>query len=1047
MKTVVLTQLYRVFSLAVLLWGVLSITSVPSVHADSPQVNTPSIWVGNMYPYGKSETVLTGEEALTVYTQVYQLGLTRPSGQGPGLQCKLMWSEVDVFGGVWKGLHETPMTYSGDIGDNDEYSASILPDPGLYEFSTRCQNQAGERVWQTAGNGRLEVSPVLTKPRDRRALWVSQSLVAWNTYGGAIYELHYGPEGNLSVPIRSGSGIQLRFDHTAGWNEFPKFPNLQGYDLWYLPSNYWDLIPALIKSEVAIAAYDRSGRLIDATGVQIQGVLDDLYSYSGDLGVIYQDGIPTLKLWAPTARSVKVWRYQDAVSVAPLAIESMTADPETGVWTLEGDSNWDRQYYLYEVEVFVPYSEQIEHNFVTDPYSVNLSQNSRRSQIVDLYGDDRLKPPGWDELEKPDLEAPEDIAIYEVHVRDFSRDDPSVAPEDRGKFKAFTYDGQGDKPLSFGMNHLMELAKAGLTHIHLLPAFDFSSVDEESQSRVDPSYETLGLFPPNSLEQQAIVGVGRNNDSFNWGYDPYHYGVPEGSYATRPGDTSRILEFREMVQTLAQNNLRVVMDMVYNHTFASGLYTQSVLDKVVPGYYHRYDNAGIIQSSSCCADTAAEMEMMQKLMEDTLVRWAKAYKVDAFRFDLMNLHPVSAMERVRNTLQALTPEVDGVDGSKIYLYGEGWDFGSAKDKGLYYANQYNMAGTGIGTFNDKIRDAIHGGYSEDATEIHEQGFINGQSYDWNGHFYRHRFRSDARATMDRLRVNLAGSLQDYRLWDQNNNYVSGIQLEGSGYTFDPQETVNYCSKHDNETLYDLHAFKLPNGQSGMERISLNDRIRVQNLALSLVGLSQGIPFFHMGSDMLRSKSLDRNSYDSGDWFNRVDFQYEMNNFGVGLPPAWNNQNRWGIMSPLLSDPNLKPGKAEILKSVHHLREVLAIRKSSKLFRLETANDIRSKVSFYNLGSNQKEGLIALSLDDTKGQKVDDRYDQILVFFNADKFPKDINIREFIGQPFQLHPIQAESYDEFVRQAHFDSASGTFTIPYRTTAVFVKLSPPEEAEAE
>ncbi|MFZ9738739.1 MAG: pullulanase-type alpha-1,6-glucosidase [Prochlorotrichaceae cyanobacterium] len=1040
MKTAFLTKFYGVLSLAVLLWGMFTVTTVAPVRADSPQADTASIWVGNMFPYGKSETVLTGEEALTVYTQVYHLGVTRPSGQGQGLYCKLVWSEVDVFGGVWKGRHETPMSYRGDIGDNDEYAASILPAPGLYEFTTRCQDQTGTIVWQPSGNGRLEVSPVLTKPKDRRALWLSQSLLAWNTYGGAIYELHYGTEGNLSVPIRSGSGIQLRFDHTAGWNEFPKFPNLQGYDLWYLPSNYWDLIPELVKSEVAIAAYDRSGQLIDATGVQIQGVLDDLYSYSGDLGVVYNDGIPSLKLWAPTARSIKVWRYKDAISVTPIAIEPMIPDPDTGVWSLTGDASWDRQYYIYEVEVFVPYSDQVEHNFVTDPYSVNLAQNSRRSQIVDLYGDDRLKPEGWDTLVKPVLEAPEDIAIYEVHVRDFSRDDPSVAPEHRGTFKAFTYDGQGDRPpLSFGMNHLIELAKAGLTHIHLLPVFDFSSVDEEIRFRVDPSYETLGLFPPNSLEQQSIVGTSRNNDSFNWGYDPYHYGVPEGSYATHPEDTSRILEFREMVKVLAENNLQVVMDMVYNHTFASGLYTQAVLDKVVPGYYHRYDNAGVIQSSSCCADTAAEMEMMQKLMEDTLVRWAKAYKVDSFRFDLMNLHPVNAMERVRDALHALTPEADGVDGSHIYLYGEGWDFGSAKDKGLYYANQYNMAGTGIGTFNDKIRDAIHGGYSEDSTEIREQGFVNGQSYDWNGHFYRHRFRSDARATMDRLRVNLAGSLQDYYLWDQNNNYVAGIQLEGSGYAFDPQETVNYCSKHDNETLYDLNVFKLPKGQSGMEVLSLNDRIRVQNLALSIVGLSQGIPFFHMGSDMLRSKSLDRNSYDSGDWFNRVDFQYETNNFGVGLPPAWNNQSRWGIMSPLLADPALNPDQEDILKSVHHLREILSIRKSSKLFRLETGDDIRTKVGFYNLGSNQREGLIILSIDDTKGHKVDDHYDQVLVFFNADKFPKDISINEFAGESFELHPIQAQSYDEFVQQAKFDPASGTFTIPYRTAAVFVKPS--------
>ena len=275
--------------------------------SDLHQPGASPNWVGNMFPYGGSETFLNGEEPITVYTQVYQIGTTRSSGKGANLQCVLNLGEVDIFGGVWKEIQEIPMIYSGDIGENDEYTASFLPNPGLYEFTTGCTDlNAGETQWQQAGNGLIDVSPVVTKPQDRRALWVSQSLIAWNTYGGAIYELHYNPKGNLSVPIRSGSGIQLRFDHTLTWNEYPKFPNLNGYDGWYIPSNYWDLIPELVKSQVAIAAYDRSGQLIDATGVQLQGVLDDLYAYSGDLGVTYQDGIPTLRLWAPTAQSVRL---------------------------------------------------------------------------------------------------------------------------------------------------------------------------------------------------------------------------------------------------------------------------------------------------------------------------------------------------------------------------------------------------------------------------------------------------------------------------------------------------------------------------------------------------------------------------------------------------------------------------------------------------------------------------------------------------------------------------------------------------------------------
>ncbi|MGQ9840645.1 MAG: hypothetical protein ACUVR4_09015 [Anaerolineae bacterium] len=220
------------------------------------------------------------------------------------------------------------------------------------------------------------------------------------------------------------------------------------------------------------------------------------------------------------------------------------------------------------------------------------------------------------------------------------------------------------------------------------------------------------------------MGAARLTDSFNWGYDPYHHGVPEGSYSTNPDGITRILEFRDMVSALNQSGLRVVMDVVYNHTAASGQGNKSVLDKVVPGYYHRYDAVGALYMSSCCDDTATEYEMMEKLMIDTIVRFATAYKVDGFRFDLMNLHTRQNMLNLKTAVQAVDPT--------IYLYGEGWDFGSAKDKGLTtcphcYAQKYNMTGAGIGLFNDIIHDAAHGGYSTDTVQIRRQGFINGLS--------------------------------------------------------------------------------------------------------------------------------------------------------------------------------------------------------------------------------------------------------------------------------------------------------------------------------
>jgi pullulanase-type alpha-1,6-glucosidase len=514
--------------------------------------------------------------------------------------------------------------------------------------------------------------------------------------------------------------------------------------------------------------------------------------------------------------------------------------------------------------------------------------------------------------------------------------------------------------------------------------------------------------------------------------------VPEGSYATVQDGAQRILEFREMVKALSEDGLRVVMDMVFNHTFASGLNTQAVLDKVVPGYYHRYNNDGYLMNSSCCSDTATEFDMMQKLMIDTAILWVKAYKVDGFRFDLMNLIPADAMIRLRDKIRTLTPVRDGINGAEIYLYGEGWDFGSARDKGFYHANKYNMAGTGIGTFNDQIRDAIHGGYADDAEQIRQQGFINGQSYNWNGYFYDKRFGKDLRHTTDKLRIALAGSLQNYKIVDQNNNLIDGKSFNGSGYTRDPQETINYASSHDNETLFDLNVFKMPQGKYGMSRTSMEERVRSQNMAMSLVGLSQGIPSFHAGIDMLRSKSLDHNSYDSGDWFNRLDFTYHTNNFRVGLPPAWGNQSRWSIMAPLLADPQLKPTQENILNSVAHLQEILKIRKSSKLFRLETEGQIIARVKFHNTGSQQKDGLIAMSISDRINHGLDPKYKQVVVLFNANKFDQTLSIPEFKRVSMSLHPVQLNSRDPLVKTSSFNSQTGEFRVPGLTTAVFVEF---------
>ncbi|MCB9153736.1 MAG: pullulanase-type alpha-1,6-glucosidase, partial [Caldilineae bacterium] len=734
------------------------------------------------------------------------------------------------------------------------------------------------------------------------------------------------------------------------------------------------------------------------------------------LGVTYSGGAPTVSVWAPTAQSVTLKRYA-ASAGAEVGSHAMTLDPASGVWSVAGDSSWDRQFYLFDVEVYVPSTDAVEDNLVSDPYSVSLSQDGAaagdvRSQFVNLDDSD-LKPAGWDSMSKPALAEPEDIVVYEMHVRDFSINDSSVAAADRGKYTAFTYDGAGPHPnvtLSDGMDHLLQLQQAGLTHVHLLPAFDIASVIELVGERTEP---TVPAAARDSDQQQAAVGTARLTDGFNWGYDPFHYGVPEGSYASDPDGVTRILEFRDMVSALNQNGLRVVMDVVYNHTAASGQDDKSVLDKVVPGYYYRYDTSGNLYTTSCCSDTAAEYAMMEKLMIDTVVRFAADYKVDGFRFDLMNLHTRQNMLDLKAAVQAVDPD--------IYLYGEGWDFGSAKDKGLTtcpdcYAQKYNMTGAGIGLFNDIIRDAAHGGYSTDSLQIRRQGFINGLSYDWNGYEYANRTQSDLWIATDQLRSALRGSGTD---WNG----------QGAPFTADPQEAVNYVEKHDNETLFDQNVFKLPAGAT------MDERVRSQNMGQSIIGLAQGIPFIQMGSDILRSKSLDRNSYDSGDWFNRVWWDLSRNNFGSGLPPSWDNSSRWPIMGPLLADTALDPATTDMQFAAAHLREILRIRKSSPLFRLPTEADINARVSHYN-SDNAQDGLIVMRLSDEVAPDLDASLENILVFFNANKVSQQFTIPGANG--FTLHPVQADGIDAdpVVQTATFNDATDTFTIPARTTAVFV-----------
>ncbi|MBT2381969.1 DUF3372 domain-containing protein, partial [Streptomyces sp. ISL-111] len=365
-----------------------------------------------------------------------------------------------------------------------------------------------------------------------------------------------------------------------------------------------------------------------------------------------------------------------------------------------GSKGWRGKPYRYAVTVWAPTVQKLVTNKVTDPYSTALTADSARSLVVDLT-DPKLAPRGWSGLKKPAATPLRDAQIQELHVRDFSITDRTA--KHPGEYLAFT------DTRSKGMRHLKKLADSGTSYIHLLPVFDIGTVPEKKKDQAEPACD-LHVYAPDSEEQQACVSKAAAKDGFNWGYDPFHYTVPEGSYASDPDGTKRTVEFRQMVQGLNQAGLRTVMDVVYNHTVASGQDDKSVLDRIVPGYYQRLLEDGTVATSTCCANTAPENTMMGKLVVDSIVTWAKEYKVDGFRFDLMGHHPKENVLAVREALDGLTLAKDGVDGKKIILYGEGWNFGEiADDARFVQATQKNMAGTGIATFSDRARDAVRGG--------------------------------------------------------------------------------------------------------------------------------------------------------------------------------------------------------------------------------------------------------------------------------------------------------------------------------------------------
>ncbi|MFE6337091.1 pullulanase-type alpha-1,6-glucosidase [Streptomyces sp. NPDC057798] len=848
-----------------------------------------------------------------------------------------------------------------------------------------------------------------------KAVWIDRNTVAWNgSDAAASTQLLYSRTGSIAVKDGTLTGADqrwLRLDKaTLTDAQKAKFPHLKAYTAYSVDPRDRDRVREALRGQVVASQRAANGAVLAATGVQIGGVLDDLYDGTrADLGPTFRKGRPTLAVWAPTAQSVKLEIGGSTVA--------MKRDSATGVWSVTGPASWKNKPYRYVVKVWAPSVREVVTNKVTDPYSLALTADSRRSLLVDL-ADKSLAPAGWTTYTKPRAVPLEDAQIQELHVRDFSVEDRTAA--EPGTYLAFT-----DK-LSDGSKHLRKLAEAGTSYVHLLPAFDIATIPEKKADQASVDCD-LASFPAGSDKQQECVAKIAAKDAYNWGYDPYHYTVPEGSYATDPDGTARNVEFRRMVKALNEDGLRVVMDVVYNHTAAGGQAATSVLDRIVPGYYQRLLADGSVANSTCCANTATENAMMGKLVVDSIVTWAKEYKVDGFRFDLMGHHPKENILEVREALDALTLEKDGVDGKKIILYGEGWNFGEVADDARFtQATQKNMAGTGIATFSDRARDAVRGGgpFDEDPGV---QGFASGlytepNSSEDNGSAAEQKAR--LLHYQDLIKVGLSGNLAKYRFTDTDGKEVTGADVDyngqPAGYAEAPGDALAYADAHDNESLFDALAFKLP------ATVSADDRARMQVLAMATATLSQGPALSQAGTDLLRSKSLDRNSYDSGDWFNAIHWNCaDGNGFGRGLPMAADNQSKWPYATPLLG--TVKVGCEQIDGASAAYRDLLRIRSTEGAFSLGSAEQVQSKLAFPLSGTDETPGVITMTLGD------------LVVVFNATPEQQEQRIAELAGTGYALHEVQAEGADPIVRTSSYEKESGTFAVPGRTVAVFSRTA--------
>ncbi|WP_428772578.1 pullulanase-type alpha-1,6-glucosidase [Vibrio sp.] len=954
---------------------------------------------------------------------------------------------------------------------SDNHSATYMPGSAT-QFDTRLQ------AFELAGpSSEFKIDTI-------GAIFLDDNTLVWK--GGAnaaLVQLMFSNDGQYKVgekmvdgeklAVVSGMSIKLQGTSLTD-DQKAQYPHLADYPAFALPNlNEGFKLEKLLKgSLIAIASNDDS-TMRSATGVQYAGALDALFAEEAaelQYGPIYNNDNVTLRLWAPTASAINLVVYNKDKTVADTL--AMTEDSTSGSWSVEvAKDDIDGKFYRYQMTMYQPREQKPFKFEVTDPYSVSLSTNSKFSQAIDL-SDDTLKPSGWDSLQAPHSQQGSDLTnmvIYESHVRDFSARDDST--EHKGKYLAFTEQN------SVPVDHLKQLSDAGMTHLHLMPVFDIATINENPSKVADIDQPFSKLCDVNpavkqsqfasycsgggtiadafaELQQQdskddakveALNEYVRGVDSYNWGYDPFHYTVPEGSYATNAEGSQRILEFREMVQAVKQDiGMNVVVDVVYNHTNASGLYNEkSVLDKIVPLYYQRLvPDTGAVETSTCCDNTAPEHAMFAKLIDDSIKTWVEQYKIDAFRWDLMGHHPLTQMQGTLEAARSVNPQV--------YFYGEGWNFGEvADDKRFVQATQKHLGGTGIGSFSDRLRDAVRGGSPfESGDDIRKaQGFATGAyvkpnelvdiAVDANNDGVSDEL-ARALHQSDLVRLGMAANLKQFELVDFTGTTQSGETLDyngqAAGYAEQPWEIQNYVSKHDNQTFWDINMYKVNTD------VSIDDRVRMQALGMATVLLGQGMPFNHMGGELLRSKSMQRDSYDYGDWYNRVDFTLQDNNWDKGLPAKDKDQANYELIEKVLT-ANAQPEAMHLERMFNFYKELNEVRKSTPLLTLPSGEEIINRVDFRNTGPNQQAGLIVMTIDNGASQTadIDSNYDAAVVVINATPDTQttgqfvDGNNESITLGDFELINSHATS-GSIAGSASY--SNGQFSVPAWSAAVFV-----------